>query len=208
MTKRHNYYRILQVQPDASIEVIKASYRAIMKKLKQHPDLGGSHSNASTINEAYCILSNPRQRAEYDRTLARAASRAEKVRSQPQDTVPGPYSEAPVSTVTIKHLGNKRRYQRFAERIRQHRHIIYYTSWPGKGSPAKIVDFSPKGLRFIATHRIHPHKVIKLESPLLRATAKVTNCQKDRSSSEYAIGVVFLSVEFAKERGLIISASA
>ena len=40
MENRRNYYRILQVQPDAPVEVIKASYRALMRELRLHPDLG------------------------------------------------------------------------------------------------------------------------------------------------------------------------
>jgi len=63
---RWNYYRILQVQPDAALDVIKASYRTLMQKLKFHPDLGGDNWNATVINEAYRVLSNSERRAEYD----------------------------------------------------------------------------------------------------------------------------------------------
>ena len=38
-----------------------------MQKLKLHPDLGGDDWNASLLNEAYAVLSNPRKRAAYDR---------------------------------------------------------------------------------------------------------------------------------------------
>ena len=37
---RRDYYRVLHVQPDAPIEVIKAGYRTLMRTLKRHP--GGS----------------------------------------------------------------------------------------------------------------------------------------------------------------------
>ena len=70
MKNRRNYYRILQVQPDAPFEVIRASYRTLMRELKQHPDLGGSTSEASFINEAYETLSNPDRRAAYDKAMA------------------------------------------------------------------------------------------------------------------------------------------
>jgi len=68
-TNRRNYYRILHVQPDAHEAVIKASYRTMMQKLRQHPDLGGDHWNASVLNEAYAVLSNPQKRAAYDARL-------------------------------------------------------------------------------------------------------------------------------------------
>ena len=66
---RRNYYRILHVQRDAPLEVIKSSYRTLMQRLKMHPDLGGDHWNATLINEAYQVLTDPEKRAAYDRTL-------------------------------------------------------------------------------------------------------------------------------------------
>ncbi len=70
MTKnRRNYYRILQVQPEAAPQVIKASYRALMGTARLHPDLGGDHEAAALINEAYAVLSDPARRQAYDRTL-------------------------------------------------------------------------------------------------------------------------------------------
>ena len=69
MKNRRNYYRLLHVQPEAPLEVIKASYRSLMTKLKGHPDLGGDHDAAVLINEAYAALTNPDKRREYDQTL-------------------------------------------------------------------------------------------------------------------------------------------
>ncbi len=63
---RRNYYRILHVQPDAPVEIIKSSYRTLMQRLKHHPDLGGSHWNATLINEAYHVLTDPVLRERYD----------------------------------------------------------------------------------------------------------------------------------------------
>ena len=76
MENKRNYYRILHVQPDAPLEVIKTSYRTLMHKMKNHPDLGGEHWNALLINEAKEILTNPHKRAEYDRKLQRAYSKS------------------------------------------------------------------------------------------------------------------------------------
>jgi hypothetical protein len=71
MKNKRNYYRILHVQPDAPQAIIKSSYRTLMHRLKQHPDVGGDHCKAALINEAYAVISDPRKRAEYDRTLLR-----------------------------------------------------------------------------------------------------------------------------------------
>ena len=55
------------MQPDAPVEIIKSSYRTLMQRLKHHPDLGGSHWNATLINEAYHVLTDPALRERYDR---------------------------------------------------------------------------------------------------------------------------------------------
>jgi curved DNA-binding protein CbpA len=70
--ERRNHYRILHVQPDAPAEIIRASYRSLMLKLRHHPDRGGSHHAAVTLNCAYRTLSDPDRRRAYDRTLSTA----------------------------------------------------------------------------------------------------------------------------------------
>ncbi len=69
MKNKRNYYRILYVQPDAPAEVIRASYRTLMHTLRQHPDLGGEHWNASIINEAHGVLTDEARRRAYDHKL-------------------------------------------------------------------------------------------------------------------------------------------
>ncbi|MGI9257789.1 MAG: DnaJ domain-containing protein, partial [Gammaproteobacteria bacterium] len=62
-----DFYRILHVSPDAPEEIIRSSYRTLMQRLKQHPDLGGDHENATLINEAYATLTDPKARSIYDK---------------------------------------------------------------------------------------------------------------------------------------------
>lgn len=68
-----NYYKILQVDKDASPEIIKVAYKLLVKK--NHPDLkeGEDKKNAEEkikeINEAYDVLSNPVKKSEYDHSL-------------------------------------------------------------------------------------------------------------------------------------------
>lgn len=66
---QRNLYRILYVQPDAPVEIIRASYRTIMQKLKAHPDLGGDEWNAAIINKAFEVLSDTEKRRAYDAAL-------------------------------------------------------------------------------------------------------------------------------------------
>ena len=74
MENRRNYYRILHVQRDAPVEIIKTSYRTMMQRLRMHPDLGGDHWTATVINEAYATLIDPDKRAAYDRALFASAN--------------------------------------------------------------------------------------------------------------------------------------
>ena len=68
-----NYYKILQVDKDASPEIIKVAYKLLVKK--NHPDLKeGSEKQIAEekikeINEAYDVLSNPEEKAKYDQNL-------------------------------------------------------------------------------------------------------------------------------------------
>jgi DnaJ-class molecular chaperone len=57
------------VQPDAPLALIQASYRTLMQKLRNHPDLGGDEWNATILNQAYAVLSDERKRRLYDAQL-------------------------------------------------------------------------------------------------------------------------------------------
>ena len=65
-----NYYQILQVDPSAEPEVIKAAYRRLADKY--HPDRNkGADASARMleINEAYGVLGDDARRAAYDATF-------------------------------------------------------------------------------------------------------------------------------------------
>jgi len=67
--KSRNYYAILHVSRDAPVEIIRSSYRTLMQRLKNHPDLGGDAATAALINQAYAALTDIKRRAEYDASL-------------------------------------------------------------------------------------------------------------------------------------------
>jgi len=75
MTRKGTYYDILGVTVAAPPEIISAVYRAWMKAMKIHPDLGGDEEMAKAINEAYDTLKDPERRAAYDARLRAEESR-------------------------------------------------------------------------------------------------------------------------------------
>lgn len=69
MAKKKNYYEILGVSRDASLEEIKKAYRKLA--MEYHPDRNNkgkkrAENNFKKISEAYAILSDENKRAEYD----------------------------------------------------------------------------------------------------------------------------------------------
>ncbi|HQZ82016.1 MAG TPA: J domain-containing protein [Pyrinomonadaceae bacterium] len=72
-----NYYEVLRVAQDATGAEIKSAYRRLARKL--HPDKNSGAVDTARrfaeIAEAYEILGNPKQRAQYDRRILDAQFR-------------------------------------------------------------------------------------------------------------------------------------
>lgn len=64
-----DYYAILGLSADASLDDIKQAHRKLA--LKCHPDKGGTPEQFHDLNEAYEALRDPLQRAAYDRMFSR-----------------------------------------------------------------------------------------------------------------------------------------
>jgi curved DNA-binding protein CbpA len=70
-----DYYTLLGVPPGATLTAIKRAYRKLARQ--HHPDMNGGDPDAAArfklIIEAYEVLSDPAQRARYDRSYQRSA---------------------------------------------------------------------------------------------------------------------------------------
>jgi curved DNA-binding protein CbpA len=226
MKNRRNYYRILQVQPDAPTEIIRVSYRTLMRELKKHPDLGGDTWDASVLNEAYETLSDPARRAAYDEELfVRYTKQTGAYSRQPGTPVFCPICKRPLSSKarpgelcitcqTPLQSDEPETVQkgkpRSIERIKKSDPIRYYAAWPGKAEKGRMIDFSPKGMRFICDKKIPPETVLKISCSLFEASGTVTNFSEEIQDGQksYAIGVCFIAVRFADARGTFLSTSA
>jgi len=84
-----DYYKVLQVDPEADPEVIAAAYRRL--SLKYHPDTNPAADatrRMQEINEAYDVLKDPAKRADYD--LARRAQASSYGRDEAGRRAEGP----------------------------------------------------------------------------------------------------------------------
>ena len=199
MENRRNYYRILQVQCDAPLEIIHASYRTIMRELKQHPDLGGDQWNACIINEAYETLRDSVRRAEYDRKYFNHYSKS-----------PLPEKKGDTSR-NLKSDNNEKashgRYHRSINRVKINDAELHYFARPHNVGEAKILDLSTEGIRFICSDKLPEGSTINIECPLFKAEAEVVNSKINLLTDEpvYSVGARFLSVNFKSPRGSFYS---
>lgn len=69
-----DYYKVLKISPKASAAEIKSAYRRRAREM--HPDVNGSTEESTRefalVAKAYEILSNPQERAHYDKIYLRA----------------------------------------------------------------------------------------------------------------------------------------
>ncbi len=227
MKNRRNYYRLLQVQPDAPIEVIRASYRTLMRELKQHPDLGGNSAYAALLNEAYRALSHPDLRTEYDKKLFQRytkqslATRTFTHAANPEPLCPFckaalPHPARPDQTCSVcqsplkSEEGAAARDRRAFARIKRSGRIYYWAEWPQDPQEAGMIDISPNGMRLLCGKQIKPGTVLKISGPDFKASAKVIHTRPEKVDGKnlHAVGVSFLAVQFENPRGSFLSTLA
>ena len=68
-----DFYEVLQVNPRAEPEVIRAAYRTLARKY--HPDHGGDAGRMIALNDAWDVLGDPARRAAYDASRSTPAGR-------------------------------------------------------------------------------------------------------------------------------------
>jgi curved DNA-binding protein len=67
MSELRDYYRVLQVDPEADPEIITAAFRVLARRL--HPDrdiTGVEEYRMAELNRAYSVLRDPAKRRQYD----------------------------------------------------------------------------------------------------------------------------------------------
>ncbi len=98
-----DFYRVLQVDPEAEPETIRSAYRTLARL--HHPDRpGGSHARMVVVNRAWSVLGDERRRRAYDRSRRVLSSRPGAATSTPRPATewtpnPGPPVGQPSGTV-------------------------------------------------------------------------------------------------------------
>jgi curved DNA-binding protein CbpA len=97
-----DYYKILQVDPAAHPEVIRAAYRVLARL--HHPDMeGGSSEKMIALNNAWAVISDEAMRAAYDKSRAALAPRATPTQPSYQTQAPTrPAAPAPGGTPMLR----------------------------------------------------------------------------------------------------------
>lgn len=217
-----NYYEILNVDRDATIEVIRKSYRRLMQRHGNHPDLGGDTATAAMINKAYSVLSDPERKGEYDaridilRQVARGfvdAARACVFCELPHEL--GATDDAddrcgncgsPLNVA--KHVRIELSDQRAIARIRKNLSVIFFTHWPqSRGYAGRTEDISLSGLRLVTKYGLREGQRIKLLSSVVEAVGNITYCipRRDGWRTEYLTGVSFMTLRFTRAAGGFLS---
>ena len=91
----HDYYEMLEVSQNATLELITGSYRRLA--LKHHPDRGGSTQAFQSLALAYEILKDVDTRRNYDRIypfVVRGRTRKPRTRTQTPHSPPASASQS------------------------------------------------------------------------------------------------------------------
>lgn len=220
----------------------------MMKKLAQHPDLGGEHWNSALINEAKAVLTDPAKRVAYDHELMeiydlsklsgfcqgqqRYDQTGERV-SPPEQYKPiiksyclfcknpyrGDYHILPDTICPqcksplypVKKMNTGESSQRAVARIEKQQEIGFFIYWPPqKRYLGQIQDLSPNGLLFLTDQQLSRDQIIKIDSKVLSATARVASCRKQGPGLKmgYGIGVEFVTLQFQRSQGTFVSMKA
>lgn len=238
-----DYYAVLHVQPGAPPEIIKASYRTLMQRLKAHPDLGGEPAVAAEINEAYAVLKDPAKRAAYDAARTATLTAAEvahvmdgkSVRDprEAQPAAPGRDARRPDDAdcpfcglpQPARHGGSidprctrcsspqKKLVPRElddhksrAYRVAKDEPLRFSTDWrEPRGETGVLLDLSLTGLRFAASAPLRNGQVVRIECASFSAVVRVAHCERHDRQLSFQVGAEFVTVQFHKQRGSLVS---
>jgi len=230
INKERNYYKILHVQPDAPDQVIKASYRTMMQRLRMHPDLGGDHLTAALINEAFRTIGDPDRRALYDRWLQRTGQQFDddaavqeaapvfaachfcnKAHGPSEARDPDGICEACGGALFPAQLNNHDAASRRAiTRLPRNLRITFLRATDRRSvSKGVTQDISLNGARFLTHTQLALDERLLVDCDFCSATAVIRSIRAHKVDTDgFEIGVQFLTLRVKRQRGGLISTVA
>ncbi|MEN6302280.1 MAG: DnaJ domain-containing protein [Armatimonadia bacterium] len=131
-------YQILGIAPDATPEDIKAAYRE--KAKRWHPDLGGNEAAFQKLQKAYVVLSDPDERAYYDRTGRADRAKADAIEEQAR----GFFANILVAVLDNPHAGRMNVLQEGVNQARAERRKINNTIAELEAKTKRIDDLTTR----------------------------------------------------------------
>ena len=201
-----DYYRILQVQPDAPAPLIHSSYRTLMRRaLIDSP--GGDE--IARLDAAYAVLSDPQRRAAYDSeraggTGAQAAGTClfcgaphgiERAFARDDECGRCASPLYPAERQRLEYSG-----QRILGRIQVRHPISIWTQWPQDTPIAgEMRNLSLNGIGLTSSVLFEPNQIVRIDSTELRALGRVAHAEHATSGAyPYSAGVEFLTLRLAE----------
>ena len=186
------------------------------------------------LNEAYETLSNTEKRADYDRMRAaqdpaRAADAYPETRGAAAGVIPGQgldvcifckhshsaaarledgavcaHCRSPLLLNRPALTGDSDR--RAIMRLSKQLPLAVYTAWPQQPVAGQSGDVSLNGMQVRVEIELKPGQLIKLDSRILSAVARVSHSRREGSS--WVAGVEFLRLNFVDTRGSFVAEQA
>jgi len=235
VSNRRNFYRLLQVQPDAVPEVIKAAYRALMAM--HHPDKGGDHATAASITDAYATLSDAHLRGLYDlrrvqqkantsstRAADGAASRGREAPPMPGNsanvccpfctnalsakakTLPRcPRCEAPLTRVPVGGQPLSKERRRML-RVSKSDWAMLHATWTSDGIDVRMRDLSLSGASVYCGAALPVGRPVRIVGAVFDAVGEIVSTRQ--VGNVYTLHLQLITAIFAVRTGGFVSTSA
>jgi hypothetical protein len=210
---RRNLYRLLHVQPDAPLPVIKAAYRALIAL--HHPDKGGDHTTATLLNDAYAVLSDPEQRAVYDEQRMPRGPRGAKPQCPVcsvelparQDALGRcPRCSAPLTAPRAAHAPGRPNDRRGMPRVSKADWAQLQVGWPPQLLEVRLRDLSLDGISLYSGAPLPAGTTVRVTNEAIDVVARVVSCR--RMSAVHILHAHLVSAHFTRAKGSFVVAEA